>query len=59
MTQQAQEKDHFWIYVGALIIAVIVALVLVKSSEHEKYATAAKAIAEDAANSAYKHSPLR
>lgn len=59
MAQPAQERDHFWIYIGVLIAAVIVTLALVKGSEHEKYATAAKAIAEDAANSAYKHSPLK
>jgi bacteriorhodopsin len=48
-----QEKDYFWFYVGGLIVAVIVVLLMVKGSEHEKYATAAKAIAEDSANSAY------
>jgi hypothetical protein len=52
-----QEKDYFWYYIGAVVIAVLVTLVMVKGSEHDKYATAAKAIAEDAANSAYKHSP--
>jgi hypothetical protein len=52
-----QERDNFWLYVGGLIIAVIVTLVMVKGSEHDKYATAAKAIAEDSSNSAYKHSP--
>jgi hypothetical protein len=49
-----QEKDNFWLYIGALIIAVVVTLLLVKGSEHGKYETAAKAIAEDSANSSYK-----
>ncbi len=52
-----QEKDYFWYYIGAVVIAVLVTLVMVKGSEHDKYATAAKAIAEDSANSAYKHNP--
>lgn len=52
-----QEKDYFWAYIGAIIVAVAAVLWMVKSSEHGKYVTAAKAIAEDTANSAYKHSP--
>jgi hypothetical protein len=52
-----QEKDNFWLYIGGVIIAVIVTLVMVKGSEHDKYATAAKAIAEDSSNSSYKHAP--
>jgi hypothetical protein len=49
-----QEKDNFWLYIGGVIIAVIVVLVMVKGSEHDKYATSAKAIAEDSANSSYR-----
>jgi hypothetical protein len=54
---QAQEKDMFWVYIAGLVIAVIVTLFMVKGSEHDKYATSAKAIAEDSSNSAYKHKP--
>ena len=54
---QAQEKDMFWVYIGGVVIAFIVTLFMVKGSEHDKYATAAKAIAEDSSNSAYKHKP--
>ncbi len=54
MSEVKEEKDYFWFYIGGLVIAVIVVLLLVKGSEHDKYATAAKAIAEDSANSAYK-----
>lgn len=57
MSEVRQEKDLFWVYVGGLVVAVIVSLALVKGSEHDKYATAAKAIAEDSHNSAYKHRP--
>jgi hypothetical protein len=51
---EVQEKDNFWIYVGGVIIAAIVVIVMVKGSEHDKYVTAAKAIAEDSTNSSYK-----
>ncbi|MDD5035587.1 MAG: hypothetical protein PHE55_12600 [Methylococcaceae bacterium] len=52
---ETQEKDNFWLYIAGIVVAVIVVLVMVKGSEHGKYETAAKAIAEDSANSAYKH----
>lgn len=52
-----QEKDYFWVYIVGVVLAAAVTLWMVKSSEHDKYATAAKAIAEDSNNSSYKHSP--
>lgn len=48
-----QEKDYFWFYVGGVVLAAIVVLSMVKGSEHGKYETASKAIAEDASQSAY------
>jgi bacteriorhodopsin len=57
MNEVKEEKDYFWFYIAGLVIAVVVTLAMVKSSEHGKYVTAAKAIAEDAANSAYKKAP--
>ena len=57
MSENVQEKDMFWVYIGGVVLAVIVVLFLVKGSEHDKYETAAKAISEDSSNSAYKHKP--
>ncbi|MGX2040592.1 hypothetical protein ACWJKU_10740 [Methylocaldum sp. MU1018] len=57
LTEEAEmekEKDYFWLYIGAVIVAVAATLMVVKGSEHEKYATSAKAIAEDATNSSYR-----
>jgi hypothetical protein len=51
---ETTEKDYFWIYVAGLVLAVITTVVVIKSGEHEKFVTSAKAIAEDPANSAYK-----
>lgn len=51
---EVQEKDNFWLIVAGVVLAVVVTVVLVKGSEHDKYESAAKAIAEDASNSAYR-----
>ncbi|MFZ2312257.1 MAG: hypothetical protein WAV82_06530 [Methylobacter sp.] len=51
---ETQEKDNFWLYVAGLVLAMIALVVTIKSSEHDKYETSAKAIAEDASNSAYR-----
>lgn len=51
---EVKEKDNFWLIVGAVVLAAIAVMMVVKGSEHGKYETAAKAIAEDAANSAYR-----
>ena len=47
MSTEAQEKDNFWLIVAGTVLAVIVTVVVIKSSEHEKYETSAKAIAEE------------
>ena len=51
---EVQEKDNFWLLVAGVVLAVVVTVVLVKGSEHDKYESTAKAIAEDASNSAYR-----
>lgn len=54
-TQDAtQEKDYFWVWIAALVAAVVVVLMIVRGGEHDKYVTAKSAIAEDASFSAYK-----
>ena len=51
---EVKEKDNFWMIVGGIVAAAISVMVMVKSSEHGKYESTAKAIAEDSANaSAY------
>ena len=44
---ETQEKDHFWLYVGGIVLAAVALVVTIKSNEHGKYETTAKAIAED------------
>jgi bacteriorhodopsin len=52
---ETQEKDYFWFYVGGVILAAIIVLGIVKSSEHDKYEMATKAVAADPSQSAYFH----
>ena len=58
MNETQQEKDYFWLYVAGIVLAVIAVVVTVKSSEHGKFESTAKAIAEDPANSAYRNNNL-
>ncbi|WP_019868495.1 hypothetical protein [Methylovulum miyakonense] len=54
MMNEVKEKDNFWFIVGGIVAAAIAVMVTIKGSEHGKYESTAKAIAEDSANaSAY------
>lgn len=48
------QKDNFWIYIAGVCIAAVIVIYMVRSSEHGKYETAAKGIAEEASLSAYR-----
>lgn len=49
-----KEKDMFWIWIGGLVVAVIVVVLMVKGGEHDKYSKTKSLIAEDAANASYR-----
>lgn len=51
---EVKEKDNFWFIVVGIIVVAIAVMLTVKGSEHGKYESSAKAIAEDSANSAYR-----
>jgi len=55
---EVQEKDNFWLYIAIGVVLFAGAIFMVKSSEHDKYASASKAIAEDSSNSAYRNDAL-
>jgi hypothetical protein len=55
---EVQEKDNFWLYIGIAVVLFAGAIYMVKNSEHDKYASAQKAIAEDSSNSAYRNDAL-
>lgn len=58
MSEVKQEKDNFILYVILAGAVAAGAVYMVKSAEHDKYAAAAAAIAEDASNSAYRNDVL-
>ncbi|MDD2724022.1 MAG: hypothetical protein PHH59_08395 [Methylovulum sp.] len=51
---EVKEKDNFWFIVAGVVVAAIAVMLMIKGSEHGKYESTAKAIAEDSANSAYR-----
>ena len=56
--REVNEKDNYWLYVGGLVLVIIAVVVTIKGSEHGKYESTKKAIAEDSSNSAYRNSKL-
>ena len=55
---EVQEKDNFWLYIILAVVFFAGAILMVKNSEHDKYVSASKAIAEDSSNSAYRNDVL-
>lgn len=55
---EVQEKDNFWLYIAIGVVLFAGVIFMVKNSEHDKYASASKAIAEDSSNSAYRNDVL-
>ncbi len=55
---EVQTKDNFILYVVMAGAVAAGAVYMVKSSEHDKYAAAERAIAEDSSNSAYRNDVL-
>jgi len=55
---EVKEKDNFLLYVVLAGAVAGGAVYMVKNSEHDKYASAQKAIAEDSSNSAYRNDVL-
>jgi hypothetical protein len=35
MTEQTQEKDNFWLYIGGLIAAIVVLTIIFKNTHNE------------------------
>jgi hypothetical protein len=38
MSEEEQEKDKFWLYVGGAVFVIVAAILLIKQSENEKFA---------------------
>lgn len=49
MSEVAQQKDKFWIYVGITVFVIVAGILLVKQSENEKFAPIKQQVAEELA----------
>ncbi|TAN71094.1 MAG: hypothetical protein EPN17_02785 [Methylobacter sp.] len=49
MSEEAQTKDKFWLYVGCTVFALLVTIAMVKQSETEKFAPIKQQLEEEAA----------
>jgi hypothetical protein len=49
MNAEAQQKDRFWLYVGAITLALVTVLILVKKSEDDKFAPIKQQVEEEIA----------
>jgi hypothetical protein len=49
MSEEAQTKDRFWLYVGGTVFSLLVVIALVKQSENEKFAPIKQQLEEEAA----------
>ena len=49
MSEEVQNKDNFWLYVGLVVGALIFVLVMVKLNENEKFAPIKQQMEENTA----------
>jgi hypothetical protein len=49
MNEETQQKDRFWLYVGAITLALVTVLIMVKKSEDEKFAPIKQQVEEEIA----------
>lgn len=49
MSEEAQTKDKFWLYVGCTVFSLLVVIAMVKQSENEKFSPIKQQLEEEAA----------
>ena len=47
MSEVAQQKDKFWLYVGITMFVIVAGILLIKQSENEKFAPIKQQVAEE------------
>ena len=47
MSDETQQKDRFWIYVGITLFVIVTGILLVKQSENEKFAPIKQQVQEE------------
>jgi cytochrome b subunit of formate dehydrogenase len=47
MSEVAQQKDKFWLYVGITVFVIVTGILLIKQSENEKFAPIKQQVSEE------------
>ena len=47
MSEVAQQKDRFWLYVGITVFIIVTGILLIKQSENEKFSPIKKQVEEE------------
>ena len=47
MSEQEQQQDRFWLYVGGTVFLLVTTILLVKQSENEKFAPIKQQVQEE------------
>ena len=47
MSEEAQQKDRFWLYIGITMFVIITGILLIKQSENEKFAPIKQQVEEE------------
>jgi len=47
MSEVAQQKDRFWIYVSITVFVIVTGILLIKQSENEKFAPIKQQVEEE------------
>ena len=47
MSEVAQQKDKFWLYVGITVFVIVAGILLIKQSENEKFAPIKQQVADE------------
>ena len=47
MSEETQQKDRFWLYVGITVFVIVTGILLIKQSENEKFAPIKQQVEEE------------
>ena len=47
MSDEVQQKDRFWLYVGITVFVIVTGILLIKQSENEKFAPIKQQVQEE------------
>ncbi|MDD2660384.1 MAG: hypothetical protein PHY54_12025 [Methylococcales bacterium] len=47
MSEEVQQNDRFWLYVGITVFVIVTGILLIKQSENEKFAPIKQQVEEE------------